>query len=105
MKLAIEDTAFKVQAGTGIGAVEVPRGILFHEYTYNNEGDIERANCVIPTGQNLNNIENDFRVLLPQVLTQPQEKITLLLEMMVRAYDPCISCSTHILDVEFINHE
>lgn len=103
MNLQVEDNSFVVKAGTGVGAVEVPRGILFHEYQYNDEGNIERANCVIPTGQNLNNIENDFRALIPQVLHLPQEKITLMLEMMVRAYDPCISCSTHILDVEFVD--
>lgn len=101
--LAIEDPSFTVKAGTGIGAVEVPRGILFHEYTYNDQGNIIQANCVIPTGQNLSNIENDFRALVPQLLNDPKEKITLMLEMLVRAYDPCISCSTHILEVDFIN--
>jgi len=103
MNLVLEDRSFTVQAGTGVGAVEVPRGILFHEYTYNGEGCLEKANCIIPTGQNLQNCENDFKHLVPQILDQSQEEITLMLEMMVRAYDPCISCSTHILDVEFIH--
>ena len=102
MKIELEDRKFPVKAGTGVGAVEVPRGILYHEYTYNDQGLMEKANCIIPTGQNLNNIEDDFRALLPTILDKSQEEITLLLEMMVRAYDPCISCSTHILDVEFV---
>jgi sulfhydrogenase subunit alpha len=102
MKLVLEDRKFSLKAGTGIGAVEVPRGILYHEYTYDNNGYMQKANCIIPTGQNLNNIENDFRALLPTVTDKSKEEITLLLEMMVRAYDPCISCSTHILDVEFV---
>lgn len=101
-KIELEDRSFPVRAGTGVGAVEVPRGILYHEYTYNDKGMMEKANCIIPTGQNLNNIENDFRALLPTVMDKSKEEITLLLEMMVRAYDPCISCSTHILDVEFV---
>ncbi|MEI8055368.1 MAG: Ni/Fe hydrogenase subunit alpha [bacterium] len=101
-KIEIEDRKFPVKAGTGVGAVEVPRGILYHEYTYNDQGLMEKANCIIPTGQNLNNIEDDFRTLLPTILDKSKEEITLLLEMMVRAYDPCISCSTHILDVEFV---
>ena len=42
--------------GRGIAATEVPRGILFHDYTYNRQGGIEAANCIIPTGQNLANI-------------------------------------------------
>jgi len=62
---------------------------------------MQKANCIIPTGQNLNNIENDFRALLPTIMHKSKEEITLMLEMMVRAYDPCISCSTHILNVEF----
>jgi len=102
MNLKLEDRSFPVKAGTGVGAVEVPRGILYHEYTYNDKGLMEKANCIIPTGQNLDNIENDFRALLPTVLDKSKEEITLLLEMMVRAYDPCISCSTHILNVEFV---
>ncbi|HLC00576.1 MAG TPA: nickel-dependent hydrogenase large subunit, partial [Candidatus Bathyarchaeia archaeon] len=42
----------KVKAGRGIGAVEVPRGILFHDYTYNQKGACTKANCIIPTNQN-----------------------------------------------------
>lgn len=103
MELRLEDPSFPLKAGSGVGAVEVPRGILFHEYTYNAEGCIEKANCIIPTGQNLQNCENDFRTLVPTILDKSQEEITLMLEMMVRAYDPCVSCSAHILDVEFIN--
>ena len=102
MNRKIEDRTFPVKAGTGIGAVEVPRGILYHEYKYDDQGKMEKANCIIPTGQNLNNIEDDFKALLPTILDKSKEEITLLLEMMVRAYDPCISCSTHILDVEFV---
>ncbi|MBN1683976.1 MAG: Ni/Fe hydrogenase subunit alpha [Gammaproteobacteria bacterium] len=101
----LEDHTFPVHAGTGIGAVEVPRGILYHEYTYNDQGYMEKANCIIPTAQNLNNVENDFRALLPTITHKSQEEITLLLEMMVRAYDPCISCSAHILDVEFVDED
>ena len=99
----LEDRSFPIKPGTGVGAVEVPRGILFHEYRYNEEGYMEKANCVIPTGQNLQNCENDFRHLVPQILDKSKDEIRLMLEMMVRAYDPCISCSAHILNVEFVN--
>lgn len=89
---------------TGVGAVEVPRGILFHEYTYDDKGFITKANCIIPTGQNLQNIEDDMNDIVPAALkTRTKEELTLDLEMLVRAYDPCISCSCHLLDVEFVN--
>ena len=65
-------------------------------------GYMQKANCVIPTAQNLSNIEDDFKALLPTITNKSKEEITLMLEMMVRAYDPCISCSTHILNVEFV---
>lgn len=87
-------------SGEGVGACDVPRGTLFHNYVIE-EGRVVGANCIIPTGQNLANIEADMRELVPQILDRTQEDITMSLEMLVRAYDPCISCSTHILDVKF----
>ncbi len=87
--------------GRGIAATEVPRGILFHDYTYNRKGQIEHANCIIPTGQNLANIDDDMKKLVPEILDESKEDITKKLEMLVRAYDPCISCSVHMLNVQF----
>jgi len=94
-----EDNKVKVKAGRGIGAVEAPRGILFHDYTYDENGILTKANCVIPTNQNHNNIQKDMEALVPTILGQPEDEIRLTLEMLVRAYDPCISCSTHLLKV------
>jgi sulfhydrogenase subunit alpha len=88
------------KSGEGVGACEVPRGTLFHNYRIEN-GWIQEANCIIPTGQNLANIEADMRALVPTILDRSQADITLALEMLVRAYDPCISCSTHLLNVAF----
>jgi coenzyme F420-reducing hydrogenase alpha subunit len=92
----------KAKAGRGIGAVEVPRGILFHDYTYNSKGACTKANCVIPTNQNHGNIELDMKALLPTILDKTPQEIELTLEMLVRAYDPCISCSTHYVNVHFV---
>ena len=87
--------------GRGIATTEVPRGILFHDYIYNRQGSIEAANCIIPTGQNLANIDDDMKKLVPEIINESKDDITLKLEMLVRAYDPCISCSVHMLDVKF----
>ncbi len=92
-----------VKAGNGVGAVEVPRGILFHNYEVDENGKILNANCIIPTSQNVNNIEHDMKKLVPEILDKKDEEITLALEMLVRAYDPCISCSAHFLEVRFVN--
>jgi coenzyme F420-reducing hydrogenase alpha subunit len=97
-----EDRKILLKAGKGVGAVDVPRGILFHDYTYDKNGICLEANCIIPTNQNHANIQKDMEALLPQILDRPQEEIRLAMEMLVRAYDPCISCSTHLLKVEFV---
>ncbi|MFW6323847.1 MAG: Ni/Fe hydrogenase subunit alpha [Desulfovibrionales bacterium] len=85
--------------GRGVGAVEVPRGILFHAYEYDSRGRIVRADCVIPTNQNHGNIQQDFDAIIPSLAKKTEDEIELTLSMLVRAYDPCISCSTHMVDV------
>ncbi len=93
---------FQGKGGEGVGSCDVPRGTLFHNYVIDDEGLIQGANCIIPTNQNHANIEADMHALVPQIIEQPQDKIRHTMEMLVRAYDPCISCSTHLLDVEFV---
>jgi coenzyme F420-reducing hydrogenase alpha subunit len=87
----------KPKAGAGVGAVEVPRGILFHAYEYDKSGRIIKADCVIPTTQNNANIHYDMGALVEKFAAEsvPDEKLELLCSMLVRAYDPCISCSVH----------
>jgi len=96
-----ENNEVRVRVGRGIGAVEAPRGILFHDYTYDNNGILTSANCVIPTNQNHNNIQKDMEGLVPLILSRPEDEIRQTLEMLVRAYDPCISCSAHLLSLSF----
>jgi coenzyme F420-reducing hydrogenase alpha subunit len=60
---------------------------------------------VIPTGQNLAAIEADMRAFVPGLVDRPKEQITRLMEMLVRAYDPCISCAVHLLDVRFVGDD
>jgi coenzyme F420-reducing hydrogenase alpha subunit len=99
-----QEAAYKFagKGGEGAGACDVPRGILFHNYAIGDDGRITAANCIIPTGQNLANIEADMRALVPQILDQGEDKVRTMMEMLVRAYDPCISCSTHFLNVRFV---
>ena len=85
------------QAGRGVGAVEVPRGILYHAYEFDEVGRIVSCDCVIPTSQNHANIQHDLTALARQSARQGlgDREIERLAEMLVRAYDPCISCSVH----------
>ncbi|MEA3350039.1 MAG: Ni/Fe hydrogenase subunit alpha [Chloroflexota bacterium] len=96
-----EPAEVKRLTGEGIASCDVPRGILFHHYKYE-DGVCAEANCIIPTNQNYSNLNADMKALAPQIIDQPEDDIRLAMEMLVRAYDPCISCSTHYLDIEFV---
>ena len=90
------------KAGWGVGCCEAPRGILFHSYSFDDDGKCTGSNITIPTNQNHANIQKDFESLVPQIISRDEDEVRLLLEMLVRSYDPCISCSTHYLDVDFV---
>ncbi len=99
-----EDISYTAGPGRGFGATEVPRGVLFHEYTFDKAGRCSNANAIIPTSQNINNIERDMEAFVPKMLAaMSKDELTLHLEMLLRAYDPCISCSVHMLDVEYVD--
>ncbi len=94
----------KARAGRGVSAVEAPRGVLFHDYTINKHGFVEKCNIITPTAQNLRAMEDDVRKLIEQMLKQKKkkDKIVLEVEKLIRAYDPCFSCSAHFLKVKWI---
>ncbi|MFP4154211.1 MAG: Ni/Fe hydrogenase subunit alpha [Halothiobacillaceae bacterium] len=88
------------RAGTGYGATEAPRGILWHRYDVSAEGLIRFARIVPPTSQNQARIEEDLhRSLMAVGLDKDDETLRLHCEMVIRNYDPCISCATHFLDL------
>ena len=97
-----EKVEAEAKAGRGIGAVEAPRGLLIHDYIIDDNGKCVKANCVVPTNQNHRNIQKDLEAFAPTLLDKSKEEIEHNLEMLVRAYDPCISCSTHYLKVRFV---
>jgi len=92
-----------IKAGRGVGVVEAPRGLLIHDYTYNNKGRVEKANLIIPTNQNYANVEKDMEAMVPTIIDKSEDEIRLACEMLIRAYDPCISCSTHFINITFKN--
>ncbi|MEN6300136.1 MAG: Ni/Fe hydrogenase subunit alpha [Anaerolineaceae bacterium] len=95
-----EPTSVKLKNCDGVGVAEVPRGMLIHHYEIGQDGMITGADCIIPTNQNIANIQADMEALVPQIIDKSADEIRLELEMLVRAYDPCISCSVHVLEVE-----
>ncbi len=88
---------FQVKAGVGVGFSEAPRGALFHKLELDENGRVVRASIITPTSQNIQNIEDDMLVLANKLVADgaSQEEIQLEVEKLMRAYDPCLSCSVH----------
>jgi sulfhydrogenase subunit alpha len=102
LKHGIKDerpTEVKVKAGKGTAACEAPRGTLFHSYAFDKKGNLTDADVITPTAQNLANIEKDLRVSVDRLASESKECLSDKLEMVARAYDPCISCSVHLVEL------
>lgn len=87
--------------GIGFGASEAPRGILYHRYRVDDEGAIMDVKIVPPTAQNLGTMEADLRKFVTANIDMEREELTLRAEQAVRNYDPCISCATHAVTIEW----
>lgn len=90
-----ENPGIKPKAGIGVACIEAPRGTLFHRYEFDEKGICIAANMIIPTNQNHGNIQKDIETFVPRIMKLNESTIKFLLEMLIRAYDPCLSCSTH----------
>lgn len=90
-------TAVTPHACEGAAATEVPRGTLFHEYALDERGRVTGADVVTPTAQNLASIEDQLRAAARAAPDAPDDVLRRRFEMIVRAYDPCISCSVHLI--------
>ncbi|MBE0519241.1 MAG: Ni/Fe hydrogenase subunit alpha [Thermoplasmata archaeon] len=91
------------QTGSGTGAVEAPRGTLYHHYEIK-DGLIDVADIITPTAQNLDDIELHMKITAERMLADDKSdaEVRLGLEMVARAYDPCISCATHLVNLKRI---
>ncbi len=89
------------ETGSGTGAVEAPRGTLYHHYDIKN-GLIESADVITPTAQNLDDVERHMKLCAEKMLAEKKthDEVRLGLEMVARAYDPCISCATHLVTLK-----
>ena len=88
------------EEGKGTGIVEAPRGLLIHSYEIVN-GIINYTNIVTPTAQNAEDIERYCHIAAQKLLDNDQEdNIRDRMELVVRAFDPCISCSAHLAKVK-----
>ena len=89
----------KLRGGSGAAGTEAPRGTLYHSYTVDDKGIVTDADVITPTAINLENMEKDIRAATHIAIDEPEAKLKLQLEKVARAYDPCISCSVHLVDI------
>lgn len=92
----------KFRKSRGIAITEAPRGTLIHDYEINEKGEITKANIITPTCQSLLNMQEDIRAFLPSIMKLGEKKIVSEIEKLIRAYDPCFSCSAHFLKVKWV---
>lgn len=90
-----------------VGTVECPRGTLYHEYTVSSEGIILSANMITPSAQNTYRIERDIQEIVASLLEDEggindEESVSSNLETLIRAYDPCNTCATHMVSVKLL---
>src|SRR3989304_4607776 len=83
-----ETEEIRPRASEGWGAPEAPRGLLYHNYIFDENGLVQKATIVSPTAMNSANIEDNLKALLPEWLSLSEEEITLRCETLIRASDP-----------------
>lgn len=94
-KRDVHKVPFKVVESKGIGVVEAPRGTLYHSTEIDKKGDIRKYDIITPTVQNLVNLEEDANELMKLHKGEKENKLFSEVEMLIRAYDPCITCAVH----------
>lgn len=87
-------------SGEGVGVIEAPRGTLYYWLAID-DGKVRYLNLVIPTAQNLINMREDVRAMVEANLDKGEDYIRKEAEKIIRAYDPCMSCASHFLRINW----
>ncbi|HDI02585.1 MAG TPA: Ni/Fe hydrogenase subunit alpha [Candidatus Aenigmarchaeota archaeon] len=91
----------KKLSGEGISITEAPRGLLIHHYKIR-RGKVTYVNIIPPTTMNVKNMEDAIKQFIPKIINLSNERIRNEIEKLIRAYDPCFSCSAHFLELELV---
>lgn len=86
-------------AEEGIGIIEAPRGTLIHHYRVDEQGLVRKANLIVSTTHNNQAMNESIRQVASRYLDGRKltEQLLNLIEVAIRAYDPCLSCATHAM--------
>jgi len=88
------------RGGEGVGVIEAPRGTLIHHYTANEEGILTNVNLIVATVGNNGGMDQGVLNMAKRHIHNGKinEQTLNAIEMVVRAYDPCLSCAVHCID-------
>lgn len=87
----------------GVSAVEAPRGLLIHHFVFGKDGRVQRANVITPTAMNFEHMEVALNRYLPPLMPRSEDALKWESERLIRAYDPCISCSAHVTRISKVD--
>jgi coenzyme F420-reducing hydrogenase alpha subunit len=90
-------TEFELRSGKAAWITEAPRGMLIHDYELDEKGFINKCIIIPPTSQNLFHIERSVYQFVQSNIGKPADYLKSECEKIIRSYDPCISCSTHVV--------
>lgn len=93
--------AFVPHEAVGVGVVEAPRGTLYHKLEIDAAGKIKEGEVIVPSGQNQLVLELDLKKFISEHLDKPKEWMSDECEKIIRAYDPCMSCASHFLKLNW----
>ena len=88
---------FEPRAGEATWITEAPRGMLIHRYELDDRGYVKSCTLIPPTSQNLGQMERDLYDFIQSHIEMPTDFLKREGEKIVRSYDPCISCSVHVM--------
>lgn len=86
----------------GVGVVEAPRGTLYHKLEFDKNGIIKNIDLCIPTSQNIIHLENSISKFVEKNINLSKKGLLRKIEEMIRVYDPCMSCATHFLRINWL---
>ena len=84
----------------GIGIIEAPRGTLIHHYLVDDKGMITKCNLIVSTTHNNEAMNQAVKWVAKRELRNEKrvsDHMLNLVEVAIRAYDPCLSCATHAI--------
>ncbi len=90
-----------VKEGEGIGLIEAPRGTLYYMISVDKTGKVKYGNIIVPTQQNVIGMEKSVAQLVEEDVHRDRKEIEYGIEKLIRAYDPCMSCASHFLKINW----